>query len=225
MTMIAQLDLDQDPAVVMVLWQYGVDEVPDYMVEPEYMDVTEVDPPPQPGYTYDGEAWAPGAPQALEANRQQAAVNAQAAIDANEAYLALQAPTLDEVHAQVVTLTQHVNALTKQRLYQFDPEQYPYMQEGLPGYPVPPPATTRMLDLISPSEGYRNGGTLVTLKGSGFTDATSVLFATEQADACEVVDDETITCITPPWKKATVDVTVSGGDLGDATLTNGFTYT
>jgi hypothetical protein len=236
MTMIAQLDLDQDPAVVTMLWLYGVDAVPEYMVEPEYVDVTEVDPPPQIGYTYDGETFAPGAPQALEANRQQAAANAQAAIDANEAYLALEDPALDEIHAQVASLTAHVNALTKQRLYQFDSERYPYMEEGLPGYPAPPqppdepppvdtPPKSRTLDSIDPTEGYRNGGTLVTLKGSGLTDVSSVLFATEQAATYEVVDDETITCTTPPWKKATVDVTVSGGSLGDAVLTAGFTYT
>jgi PKD repeat protein len=138
MTLFAQLDLEQDPPVVAMLYDYREDPVPTYMVEPEYVDVTDVKPQPQPGYTYDGETWAPGVPQALEANRQQAAANAQAAIAANEAYLALEAPTLDEVHAQVLTLTAHVNALTKQRLYQFDSDQYPYMDEGLPGYPAPP---------------------------------------------------------------------------------------
>jgi PKD repeat protein len=134
MTLIAELDHEQDPAVVVTLYDYGADTVPPHMTAPAFVDVTDEDPRPEPGYIYDGEAFAPGAPQQQEAVRQQAASNALAAVDANADFLALASPTPEQVIAQVTILTQHVNALTRVQLSRVAPGQYPI--EGLPGFPA-----------------------------------------------------------------------------------------
>lgn len=62
-----------------------------------------------------------------------------------------------------------------------------------------PPAPT--LDSASPAEGSAAGGTAVTLTGTGFLDATDVIFASasgwHSATLFTVVDDTTITCSSP----------------------------
>ncbi|MCH2104438.1 MAG: ScyD/ScyE family protein [Planctomycetes bacterium] len=57
------------------------------------------------------------------------------------------------------------------------------------------------MTLIEPSSGDSNGGTLVTLSGEGFMDGvdvgTVVTFGSIAATDVEIVDDSTITCVTP----------------------------
>ncbi len=65
---------------------------------------------------------------------------------------------------------------------------------------------------VSPSGGYPGGGTFVTIKGRGFTDAKMVYFgANNPANNFTVVDDGTITCNAPhaPFGVSTVDVIVA----------------
>jgi len=58
-----------------------------------------------------------------------------------------------------------------------------------------------IVNLIDPVEGDFGGGTLVTLGGSGFMegveDGTVVTFGAVHATEVTVIDDNTITCVTP----------------------------
>jgi hypothetical protein len=217
---LAQLDLDQDPAVVLMLWDYANDTVPSHMVEPEYVDVTDVTPLPQPGFTYDSETWARGVPQYRNDNRDfiQNELRREHAI--NEAFLALEAPTSDELAAQVLALTRQSQGFIRSTLYEYD-ETVPPPAERVPG--------ERALDSVTPSEGPAAGGTEITLHGSGFTNIGGVRFEgvgqMGWAWSFEVIDDETITCPTPPMPAGVVTVVAFDGDPGDAVLEDGFTFT
>jgi hypothetical protein len=64
----------------------------------------------------------------------------------------------------------------------------------------------------------------VTITGHCFTGATQVLFGGTAAARFTVVNDTTITAVTPAGS-GKVDVTVVGsGDCGTSTLKGGFTY-
>jgi hypothetical protein len=70
---------------------------------------------------------------------------------------------------------------------------------------------------VTPSTGSINGGQAVTIRGTGFTAATGVLFGGIAATSVVIVDDETITAVTPAHLSGTVDVEVlsvaTGADL------------
>lgn len=63
---------------------------------------------------------------------------------------------------------------------------------------------------VSPRTGPTSGGQMVTITGTGFTTATQVRFGSTIAPAFTVVDDSTITVLTPPRDAALVNVWVSG---------------
>jgi hypothetical protein len=71
-----------------------------------------------------------------------------------------------------------------------------------------------VLTSMTPAEGLVAGGTVVTLTGSGFTDATDVTFDGVSATDVAVVSDTEITAVSPAHVAATVDVMVlsPGGD-------------
>ncbi len=77
---------------------------------------------------------------------------------------------------------------------------------------------------ISPAAGPTNGGTAVTITGSGFTGATAVDFGTVAATNLDVVSDTEVTA-TSPAGTGTVDVTVTtpGGESATSTADE-FTY-
>ncbi len=79
---------------------------------------------------------------------------------------------------------------------------------------------------VDPAEGYTNGGTAVTISGSGFTSTadTTVTFDGTNAANVAVVDSSTITCTTPAHGAGSVNVTVTNSN-GSDTLAGGFTYT
>ncbi|WFB10512.1 IPT/TIG domain-containing protein [Streptomyces sp. LX-29] len=65
---------------------------------------------------------------------------------------------------------------------------------------------------ISPNQGSLGGGTAVTIIGRGFTNTSSVLFGNHKATDVVVVNDTTITAVTPAGTgSATVRVTAAGG--------------
>src|SRR5713101_3944702 len=60
---------------------------------------------------------------------------------------------------------------------------------------IPPPPTVRGID---PNNGPATGGTSVTITGTGFTSAASVLFGSTPASGITFISDTKITAISPP---------------------------
>jgi hypothetical protein len=69
----------------------------------------------------------------------------------------------------------------------------------------PPPAVTS----ISPNKGPAAGGTSVTITGTGFTDVNQVRFGSVNAASFVVVNDTTITAVTPAHPVALVNTWVT----------------
>ncbi|HVG61709.1 MAG TPA: IPT/TIG domain-containing protein [Hyalangium sp.] len=80
-----------------------------------------------------------------------------------------------------------------------------------------------MLGQAEPARGAIAGGTLVTLRGDGFGEDTTVTLGGEPARDVQVVDAHTLICRTPPSGMGAVEVAVSRGS-SRASLTEGFTY-
>jgi len=76
---------------------------------------------------------------------------------------------------------------------------------------------------VTPATGPVSGDTAVTIRGTALTGMTEVTFDDIRATEVVVVDDETMTCLTPAHSAGTVDVTVAG-DPGSDTLNDGYTY-
>jgi hypothetical protein len=87
---------------------------------------------------------------------------------------------------------------------------------------VPLPKITK----ISPSSGTMFGGTSVTITGTGFTGVTKIIFNSTEATDVKVIDDETITAISPSGFNGTIDVTVTNS-IGTSNIVDAdkFTYT
>jgi photosystem II stability/assembly factor-like uncharacterized protein len=77
---------------------------------------------------------------------------------------------------------------------------------------------------IDPAEGDASGGTAVTISGSGFLDGAGVSFNGAAALNVTVVNQSSITAVTPAHASGTVDVTVTNPDGKSGTLENGFTF-
>jgi hypothetical protein len=89
----------------------------------------------------------------------------------------------------------------------------------------PPPA----LLSVTPGSGTVRGGTSVTITASGFrftaAGEVTVAFDRRQATSVTIVDDTTLTCVTPPAASAgPVALTVTDTDDGSAGITAGFSY-
>ena len=85
--------------------------------------------------------------------------------------------------------------------------------------PVDPPS----ISAVSPTLGFTTGGTTITITGTALTDTSSVKVRGNAATSVVVVNDTTVTAVTPPGSvgAANVQVTTPGGT---ATLSGGFTY-
>lgn len=77
---------------------------------------------------------------------------------------------------------------------------------------------------ITPATGDGAGGTPVVIKGTNFAGASGATFGGTAATSFVVVDNETITCVAPAHADGAVNVVVAD-DSGNATETNGYTYT
>ncbi|WP_435925839.1 IPT/TIG domain-containing protein [Paenibacillus sp. DYY-L-2] len=102
----------------------------------------------------------------------------------------------------------------------------PDLQEGLleDGYQylAPPPPT---ITTITPKEGLISGGTLVSIKGTGFVSGAKVYFDSKELSASFISENE-LTVKTPVWTKAElIDVKVVNPDLQEVVITDGFNYT
>ncbi|PTL79262.1 IPT/TIG domain-containing protein [Vitiosangium sp. GDMCC 1.1324] len=77
---------------------------------------------------------------------------------------------------------------------------------------------------LSPGLGSGNGGTVVTLSGSGFAPGARVTFGGVAAPVVEVASPSSLTATTPAHVAGRVDVTVTNPDGQGATLAGAFTY-
>ena len=77
---------------------------------------------------------------------------------------------------------------------------------------------------LSPTGGPKVGGTLVTITGSGFTGATSVIFGTVPATNLTVVNDNTITVDSPPGTGTVHVIVTTPGGTSVPTSADLFTY-
>lgn len=87
---------------------------------------------------------------------------------------------------------------------------------------APPTPAPEVADVV-PGSGKALGGTAVTISGSYFTDASDVTFGGVSATSIVVVDDSTITCVTPPGTKGTTSVVVTT-PAGSNGVNTEFTY-
>ncbi len=78
---------------------------------------------------------------------------------------------------------------------------------------------------ISPNSGTINGGTGVSITGTGFLAGATVSLGGTAATGVTVVSSTSITATTPAHAAGTVDVVVTNSDTQRGTLTQGFTYT
>jgi len=87
---------------------------------------------------------------------------------------------------------------------------------------VPLPAPS--LNDITPNSGSTNGGTSVTISGTGFVAGATVRLGLTDATNISVLNSTTITATTPPHAAGPVNVVVQNPDSQSGTLVNGFTY-
>jgi len=89
----------------------------------------------------------------------------------------------------------------------------------------PPPNPAATVTAISPISGSANGGTAVTITGTGFLSGASVKLGGTAATGVTVVSSTSITATTPAHAAGTVDVVVTNTDGQSGTLMGGYTYT
>jgi hypothetical protein len=79
------------------------------------------------------------------------------------------------------------------------------------------------VDRISPMSGTAAGATPVTLSGEGLTGSTGVTFGGTAATAFVVVNDATVTCVTPAHAAGGVAVVVAN-PRGNVTMPAAYTF-
>ncbi|MFM5917119.1 MAG: autotransporter domain-containing protein [Novosphingobium sp.] len=86
--------------------------------------------------------------------------------------------------------------------------------------------TTPTITSVSPNTGSTAGGTVVTISGSGFSDATSVSFGSNPASSFTVNSASSITATAPAGAAGTVDVqVVNAFTFSSPSAADQFTYT
>jgi hypothetical protein len=78
---------------------------------------------------------------------------------------------------------------------------------------------------ITPNTGSANGGTAVTIAGTGFLSGATVSFGGTAATGVTVVSGTSITATAPAHAAGAVTVTVTNTDSQIGSLNNGYTYT
>jgi glucose/arabinose dehydrogenase len=90
------------------------------------------------------------------------------------------------------------------------------------GPPPPNPAPT--VTSITPNSGTTNGGTAVTIAGTGFLAGATVKMGGTNTQVLAVVNSTLITAIAPAHTGGAVDVVVTNTDAKTGTLTGGYSY-
>ncbi len=80
-----------------------------------------------------------------------------------------------------------------------------------PGIAGNPSSDAPVVSSIEPATGYSLGGTVVTLNGSSFQPATSVIIGGSACRNIQVISDKALTCITPSHAVGEVGVEVMNG--------------
>jgi hypothetical protein len=106
--------------------------------------------------------------------------------------------------------------------YQYDPTEQNLAESSNPAN-LPAPSVTK----VSPSSGLAAGGTVVTVTGTGFTDASAVDFGTASATNMTVDSSTQMTATAPAGTTGTaVDVTVTGpGGTSPTSSADTYAYT
>ncbi len=86
--------------------------------------------------------------------------------------------------------------------------------------PHPAPAVTA----ITPNSGTINGGTAVTITGTGFQAGATVMLGGTSAVGVTIVSGTSITATTPAHAAGAASVVVTNTDAQSGTLTSGYTY-
>jgi IPT/TIG domain len=132
--------------------------------------------------------------------------------DFTGALVSYQAPGSANVNPTFSASDQHGNQIYNQ-------SNYAYLALG-PGF-VPAPRFVALSSSIGPA----NGGTSVTITGTGFTGATAVSFGGTKAASFAVNGDTSITAVSPSAAAGTVDVTVtSAGGTSSISASDQFTF-
>jgi glucose/arabinose dehydrogenase len=90
---------------------------------------------------------------------------------------------------------------------------------------APPSNPAPTVTSISPNNGTINGGTAVTIRGTGFLAGATVKLGGTFATAVTVVNSTTIAATTPAHLGGTASVVVTNTDAKSGTLNNGYTFT
>lgn len=85
---------------------------------------------------------------------------------------------------------------------------------------IPPPTIAS----IVPSSGSQLGGTAVTISGAGFQSGATVTIGGAAATSVVVVNEGSITCVTPAGTLGARNVVVTNPDTQTDTLSSGYTY-
>ncbi|TNF28786.1 MAG: hypothetical protein EP329_17260 [Deltaproteobacteria bacterium] len=99
----------------------------------------------------------------------------------------------------------------------------PFATVTLPGLYRYTPAPTVAIDAVTPDFGDPAGGTAITLSGAGFEAGAQVWVGALPAGQVEVLDDTTLTAVTPPGAPGRADVVVRQSGV-EARLVDGFDF-
>ena len=88
---------------------------------------------------------------------------------------------------------------------------------------LPVLADTPTITGINPNSGPTTGGTSITITGTGFEDGATLSIGSGTAASVNVINDTTITAVTPSGTAGAVDVVVTTSG-GSGTLAGGYTY-
>jgi hypothetical protein len=86
------------------------------------------------------------------------------------------------------------------------------------------PAAPPTIVSVTPATGLTNGGTTVTILGTGFATGATVNFGGLPASSVDVINATNLAAVTPPSVQGTVNVVLTNADGLSATLTSAFTY-
>lgn len=88
------------------------------------------------------------------------------------------------------------------------------------GQPAPAPSVAS----ISPTSGAAAGGDTVTISGTGFNNATAVNFGADSANSFSVIDDNTITAVSPGGAAGISAAVTVTGPTGTSAETPQYSY-